>query len=81
MRVFDGRRQGDDARFREGGGAFKAGGSGMGKGGRVLGVIDAALERQHQLGAGLLVLGEQRRFEFVDGGIALGGSPARLIGG
>jgi hypothetical protein len=79
LRVFDGRRQGDDARFREGGGALEAGGSGLRVGRRVLGVIDAAVERQHQLGAGLLVLGEERRFEFLDGGIALGRSArARL---
>ena len=81
MLGFSGRRQGDDARFREGGGALEAGGSGLREGRRVLGVIDAAVERQHQLGAGLLVLGEQRRFEFLDGGIALGRSPARVVSG
>ncbi len=78
---FSGCRQSDDARFREGGGALETGGGSLREGRRVLGVIYAAVEGEHQLGAGLLVLGEQRRFEFLDGGIALGRSPARVVSG
>ena len=78
---FSGRRQGDDARFRECGGALEAGGGSLRECRRVLGVIDAAVEGEHQLGAGLLVLGEQRHFEFLDDGIALGRSPARVVSG